>query len=915
MRRLVLGTAHGTGMTDAGRVIAAATAIFSIAAGVIHISAAADHENLPVMMAGFLVIGCLQGALGGLLLWRRPDPLLIVAALALMLGSVGVWLMSRTMGLPFLPGGHMEPIGFKDAVTVLFELATVPGLLLLLSREASGMSLPSPRLGTRALGFLGAAAFALMVPALVLGGGGHHSADQMAHAHGDAAEEDGHAHAMEEGEHGHTDGEAHADSGGDHGHAGEGGGHDGDQQGGGHGHDDGGDDASFDLAQADAHDEGHGGGSMDTGGEHGHGGSGGGHAETHSGGERGGDEHAGGGHEGGEHDDGGGGHGDGDHGREKTGGHGKGGHEDGGGHGKGGHGGEEGHDEGGHDGGHGGGGEHEMARTTPPATGIVTERLTYMTPKPAGTRETIKLQYGPYPVLPGGDASQVGVDVAGADGMIVSAKPSIRYADGSAVMHDDGVHLHHAHLFHADGNAATAQSDGRPGYEWVFGTGDEQTMGSFDAVSDADPRGHRYGVALQAGEPMLMVWMPMNMTDQEKSVYLEFEFEFMHGTPEELGLATGKTYKPLRPVLYGQTFNVPKTGGLYAWPLDATRVQSEDPLDDTQFDHETFMTTEPTHNATPGVGDIWTAPEDGELIGAAGHGHEGIANVTFSNLGSEASPCPEDGDRFPGTTILESTADYPPGLYPTHLKMGTSQTGWRVKVRKGDRIAINGVYDTTMYAWPDQMSVVGIYYDPDVEVADDERCTPRLVDEPDATPKEAAQSVLSQSVERGQKPEHLHHDMGEQPCVADDCNDYGAPPPPRGPHTTTINIEDFTFSPGDLKRSSLVDTLGPSMGGAPVVNRGEQLTFVNHDYVLNGGTRHSITSCHGPCNGPETMTYPNSDGRFYSGPMGYVPLAETASSENQGTPTWTLDTSSLEPGHHAFYCFQHRWMRGSFYVE
>jgi hypothetical protein len=38
--------------------------------------------------------------------------------------------------------------------------------------------------------------------------------------------------------------------------------------------------------------------------------------------------------------------------------------------------------------------------------------MTYMTPKPAGTRETIKLQYGPYPVLPGGDASQVGVDVA-----------------------------------------------------------------------------------------------------------------------------------------------------------------------------------------------------------------------------------------------------------------------------------------------------------------------------------------------------------------------------------------------------------------------------------------------------------------------------------------------------------------------
>jgi hypothetical protein len=101
----------------------------------------------------------------------------------------------------------------------------------------------------------------------------------------------------------------------------------------------------------------------------------------------------------------------------------------------------------------------------------------------------------------------------------------------------------------------------------------------------------------------------------------------------------------------------------------------------------------------------------------------------------------------------------------------------------------------------------------------------------------------------------------------------------------------------------------------PVVRRGEQLTFVNHDYLQYGGTRHSIASCHGPCNGPETMTYPNSDGQFYSGPLGYVALSETASSEAQGTPRWTLDTSGLEPGHHAFYCFQHRWMRGAFYVE
>ena len=157
--------------------------MFSIAAGVIHVSAAADHQNLPVMMVGFLVVAVLQVGLGGLLIWRRPDKLLLIAALGLMLGSVGMWLMSRTSGLPFLPGGHMEPIGFKDSVTVLFEIATVPGLLLLMSPDLGGVRLPSARLGTQGLAFLSAGAFLLFVPALMLDGGSHHAAGQAGHPH------------------------------------------------------------------------------------------------------------------------------------------------------------------------------------------------------------------------------------------------------------------------------------------------------------------------------------------------------------------------------------------------------------------------------------------------------------------------------------------------------------------------------------------------------------------------------------------------------------------------------------------------------------------------------------------------------------------------------------------------------------
>ena len=153
-------------------------AILSIGAGVIHISAAGDHTDLPVMFAGFLLVAALQIALGALLLRRPPSRLIIAGAVAVTLSSIGLWLLSRTAGLPFLPDGHIEPIGFKDGVTKLFEIASIPMLLLLLSHELRRVSLPSRRLGGQTRAAVGMACIALMAPALVLGGGTQHSHEQ-----------------------------------------------------------------------------------------------------------------------------------------------------------------------------------------------------------------------------------------------------------------------------------------------------------------------------------------------------------------------------------------------------------------------------------------------------------------------------------------------------------------------------------------------------------------------------------------------------------------------------------------------------------------------------------------------------------------------------------------------------------------
>ena len=475
------------------------------------------------------------------------------------------------------------------------------------------------------------------------------------------------------------------------------------------------------------------------------------------------------------------------------------------------------------------------------------------------------------------------LDFGGVEGYMVSAQPSIRFADGTEVGHNDGVHLHHAHLFRRDQDAA-GQADGRTGYQWIFGTGDEQTLGSFEALSKGDPSGKRYGVKLNR-EPMLMVWMPMNMTDQTKVVYLEFKFEFIHGTPEQVEKATGEPIRPLQPVLYGETFNVPKTGGYFAWPLDA-KQEPEDSLGNSEADPEQFMTGDP---ARTGLGEARRGPHldraDRRRAGrrrrprARGPDERDLLQPRQRGEPVRATPTATASPAPRSSRARRSTRR---GMFPTHMKMGTSQTGWRVKVRKGDRIAINGVYDTRTYAWPDQMSVVGMYYDENVKVSDSERCNPRLVNEPDATPAEAVDSVPAQR-ERGASADDLFHHMSAD-CVADECNDYDAAPAPRGPHTNTVNIENFTFAPGDLFRGSVISgLLGPTTSGAPVVKRGEKLNFVNHDYARFGGTRHSITVVPRPLQRPRVDDLPEQQRRLLLGP--------------DGLPGAGRDGVQREPGH------------------
>jgi hypothetical protein len=155
----------------------------------VHVAAAADHSAQPLMMAGFEGVAILQVALGCLLLFRLPGNPLLAAGLALMVLSIGLWAVSRTAGLGFISGAHAEPIGLRDAITVLFELCAGVGIWELLKGARRPLG-PGP-LATPSAGLMVAVAVALAAPAILVGGHGHENGVRAAvHAsgHADGAE-------------------------------------------------------------------------------------------------------------------------------------------------------------------------------------------------------------------------------------------------------------------------------------------------------------------------------------------------------------------------------------------------------------------------------------------------------------------------------------------------------------------------------------------------------------------------------------------------------------------------------------------------------------------------------------------------------------------------------------------------------
>lgn len=511
-------------------------------------------------------------------------------------------------------------------------------------------------------------------------------------------------------------------------------------------------------------------------------------------------------------------------------------------------------------------------------------RVSGWAPQPAGTTQTIDLDFGPYVVTPGSDLSRIDITPAAATGFTTEVHTFVLNSDGTK-MPGDEVHTHHVHLLRLN-------PDNPQYFDWLTGTGEEMTGGSIGERATADPaykHGLRYGIPVEQGEQLGVLSMLHNMTSQTHVLYIRFRLTFVNGTHDEIAQAKHWDMHALTPQIFGGTFNVPRTGGSYAWPLQLGRVAR------TAQNRGTITSNPTPSRLEPGVGVVWTAPYSGEVVIGGGHLHAGGTSAVLSNLGSADDPCPHRGmPGYPGTALMNSRVIGHHGIWPSNdYQMGLTKPAWRAYVHKGDRLAINGGYLARSYSFPDAMVFAGLYIDRSVKPPRNAGCAPFLAGEPTAPLKRVIATRINH-------PWSMYPDQ----MTCHDC-DAHEPRPAPGSATTTVHIAGMQYLPGNAGTSGA--PLGP-----PVVTRGQTLTFLNEDYAASL-MRHTITTCRAPCDGAMTTNYPFYDGRFDSGVLGW--MVEDAYVSTSPTPRWSLDTSRLRPGYYTYFCRLHPFMRGGFYVK
>lgn len=134
-------TPRSTAVAASRQELALLACAFSLVAGAIHVEAAIGHFEAAWIYGGcFAALAVFQLA-WGCRVYSRPAPDWLRLGWAVSLAVVGIWLVSRTVGIPFGPDAWQpEAINPLDTAATLDELAIAGICFLLLQQGVPAMT-------------------------------------------------------------------------------------------------------------------------------------------------------------------------------------------------------------------------------------------------------------------------------------------------------------------------------------------------------------------------------------------------------------------------------------------------------------------------------------------------------------------------------------------------------------------------------------------------------------------------------------------------------------------------------------------------------------------------------------------------------------------------------------------------------
>ena len=554
----------------------------------------------------------------------------------------------------------------------------------------------------------------------------------------------------------------------------------------------------------------------------------------------------------------------------------------------------------------------------------------------------IDFAFGPINVRPGQNDALLRptvIEQPRYDGYIVRFKPDLLRAVDGSKPHTQMLHLHHATWL----NLGQSYGDGP-----FFAAGEEKTIADF-------PTG--YGMQVHSGDMWGLLYMVHDAEATPDTVWITYEIDFVdQAAGDKLGIAPVKPlwldvqrhpiYKSAPSTSANPVFNVQRGFGRID-PMTHTRVCRWPDENCANFDvygNQSPQQGVPEQKLHANIaGTDYVVPKDmaGTIVGLGGHLHPGGIRdeVSLVRHGVQKPIFYSDAVYWNYKHPQRAGAD--PVSWDFSMTVTGAPLGWKVKIRPGDVIRLNAVYDSQLSSWYENMGIVVAFvapkdphgapgldvFDKHVRIVNGEPTGALLPKGPFVFHYRppACHPSLTGTVKvlclHGQvtHPERPESGDAVPPCTRGSC-----PPLPTkvGPAVSDIYAVNFTYGQADL------GVIGQS--GIPQVKRGSTVRFWNLDESMN--VWHTFTACRAPCDGPMGINYPTANGgngnphdpmNFESMEVGYGAMFDPTKSQLGGSSpydqNWLTNGLywSFKPTHdgvYTFYCRVHPGMRGAFKV-